>query len=78
MDGDLLIRPLAWVLAEHDEAVAVGDVAACKGGLCLHLHLAGACGASELLDAVGVEDGPGCVGYRCFLHWRGIGVDPRP
>ena len=50
-------RPLARVLAEHDEAVAVGGVAACKGGLGLYRHLAGAGCAAELLDAVGVEDG---------------------
>ena len=33
-------RPLAWVLAEHDEAVAVRGVAACEGGLGTDRHLA--------------------------------------
>ena len=49
--------PLTRVLAEHDEAVAVGGVAAGEGGLGFHRHLAGSGCASELLDAVGVEDG---------------------
>ena len=45
------------MLAEHDEAVAVGGVAACEGGLGTHRHLPRSCCSSELLNAIGVEDG---------------------
>ena len=49
---------LALVLAEHDEAVAVGRIATGEGGVGSHRHLQRARGAPKLLNTIGVKDGP--------------------
>ena len=45
------------MLAEHDEAVTVGCIAAREGGVSPHRHLPWTCCPSKLLNAIGVEDG---------------------
>ncbi len=48
---------LARVLAEHDEAVTVGRIAAREGSFSPHRHLPWTRCPPKLLNAIGVEDG---------------------
>ena len=53
---------LARVLAEHDEAVAVGRIAARQGGVGSYRHLPRARRAPKLVNTISVEDGPVAAG----------------
>ena len=53
---------LAWILAEHDEAVTVGRIASRQSGFSSHRHLPGTRSPPKLLKAIREESGAGASG----------------